>query len=54
MDIKKVILKMTSRKFLTLNNIFHVYDIVKNLVLDLLLSKHGLKMVFDKICTHKE
>jgi hypothetical protein len=54
MDIKKVILKMTSRKFLILNNKFYVYDIVKNLVFDLLLSKHGLKMVFDKICTHKE
>ncbi|GMP86562.1 hypothetical protein CsSME_00039293 [Camellia sinensis var. sinensis] len=37
----KVILKMTSRKELTLNNVLHVPDIRKNLVSGSLLSKNG-------------
>ncbi|KAA0036703.1 pol polyprotein [Cucumis melo var. makuwa] len=42
----KVILKMTSEKELTLNNVFHVPDIRKNLVSGSLLSKNGFKLVF--------
>ncbi|KAA0042920.1 pol polyprotein [Cucumis melo var. makuwa] len=42
----KVILKMTSRKELTLNNVLHVPDIRKNLVSGSLLSKNGFKLVF--------
>ncbi|TYK02905.1 pol polyprotein [Cucumis melo var. makuwa] len=42
----KVILKMTSRKELTLNNVLHVSDIRKNLVSGSLLSKNGFKLVF--------
>ncbi|TYK21073.1 pol polyprotein [Cucumis melo var. makuwa] len=42
----KVILKMTSGKELTLNNVLHVPDIRKNLVSSSLLSKNGFKLVF--------
>ncbi|KAL0552383.1 hypothetical protein IC582_011492 [Cucumis melo] len=42
----KVILKMTSRKELTLNNVLHVSDIRKNLISGSLLSKNGFKLVF--------
>uniref|UniRef100_A0A2N9G3P9 CCHC-type domain-containing protein n=1 Tax=Fagus sylvatica TaxID=28930 RepID=A0A2N9G3P9_FAGSY len=43
----KVILKMTSGKELTLNDVLHVPDIRKNLVSGSLLSKNGLKLVFE-------
>nr|CAN82978.1 hypothetical protein VITISV_023328 [Vitis vinifera] len=42
----KVILKMTSGKELTLNDVLHVPDIRKNLVSRSLLSKNGFKLVF--------
>ncbi|KAL0550096.1 hypothetical protein IC582_014594 [Cucumis melo] len=42
----KVILKMTSGKELTLNNVLHVPDVLKNLVSGSLLSKNGFKLVF--------
>ena len=42
----KVILKMTSGKKLTLNNVLHVPDIRKNLVSGSLLSQKGFKLVF--------
>ncbi|KAA0060553.1 pol polyprotein [Cucumis melo var. makuwa] len=40
----KVILKMTSGKELTLNNVLHVPDICKNLVSSSLLSKNNFKL----------
>ena len=43
----KVVLKMTSGKELTLNNVMYVPDIRKNLVSGLLLNKHGFRMVFE-------
>ncbi|XXG68848.1 hypothetical protein AAC387_Pa06g1848 [Persea americana] len=43
----QVVLKMTSGKELTLNNVLHVPDIHKNLVSGLLLSKKGFKLVFE-------
>ena len=43
----KVILKMTSGKKLTLNDVLHVPDIRKNLVSCSLLSKNGFKLVFE-------
>ncbi|KAF5937729.1 hypothetical protein HYC85_025235 [Camellia sinensis] len=43
----KVILKMTSGKELTLNNVLHVPDIRKNLVSGSLLSKNGFRLVFE-------
>ncbi|KAL6331695.1 hypothetical protein AAG906_016691 [Vitis piasezkii] len=43
----KLILKMTSGKELTLNDVLHVLDICKNLVFGSLLSKNGFKMVFE-------
>ncbi|XP_073131456.1 uncharacterized protein [Henckelia pumila] len=49
-DIKgqgKVILKMTSRKELTLNNVLYVPEIRKNLVSGSLLNKHGFRIVFE-------
>ena len=51
----KVILKMTSGKELTLNNVLYVPKIRKNLVSGSLLSKHGFRMVFesDKIVLSK-
>lgn len=42
----KVVLKMTLGKEISLNNIFHVLDIPKNLVLGSLLSKNWFKLVF--------
>ena len=42
----KVILKMTSGKELTLNDVLHVPEIRKNLVFGSLLSKKGFKLVF--------
>ena len=42
----KVILKMTSRKELTLNDVLHVPEIRKNLVSGSLLSKKGFRLVF--------
>ena len=42
----KVVLKMTSGKELTLNNMLHVPEIQKNLVSGSLLSKKGFKLVF--------
>ena len=43
----KVILKMTSRKELTLNDVLHVPEIQKNLVSGSLLSKKGFRLVFE-------
>ncbi|KAL6982051.1 hypothetical protein U1Q18_052698 [Sarracenia purpurea var. burkii] len=43
----QVILKMTSGKELTLNNVLYVPDIRKNLISGSLLSKHGFRMVFE-------
>jgi hypothetical protein len=43
----KVILKMTSGKELTLNDVLHVPNIRKNLVSGSLLSKNGFKLVFE-------
>ena len=43
----KVILKMTSGKELTFNDVLHVPDIRKNLVSGSLLSKNGFKLVFE-------
>ena len=37
----------TSGKKLTLNNVFHVLDIRKNLVYAILMCKNGLKIVFE-------
>ena len=42
----KVVLKMTSGKELTLNDVLHVPEIQKNLVSGSLLSKKGFKLVF--------
>ena len=51
----KVLLKMTSGKQLTLNNVLYVPKIRKNLVSQSLLNKHGFCMVFesDKIILSK-
>ncbi|XXG85845.1 hypothetical protein AAC387_Pa11g0861 [Persea americana] len=43
----QVVLKMTSGKELTLNNVLHVPDIRKNLLSGSLLSKKGSKLVFE-------
>ena len=43
----KVVLKLTSGKELTLNEVLYVPDIRKNLVSGSLLSKHGFRMVFE-------
>ena len=43
----KVVLKMTSGKEFTLNNILYVLEIHKNLVSSSLLNKHGFRMVFE-------
>lgn len=42
----KIVLKMTSRNELTLNNVRHVPKIRKNLVSDSLLSKNSFKLIF--------
>ena len=44
---RKVILKMTSGKELTLNDVLYVPEIRKNLVSGSRLNKHGFRMVFD-------
>ncbi|XP_075475893.1 uncharacterized protein LOC142514930 [Primulina tabacum] len=51
----KVVLKMTSGKELTLNNVLYVPDIRKNLVSGSLLNKHGFRIVFesDKVVLSK-
>ena len=43
---EKVVLKMTSRKELTLTNVLYVPEIRKNLVSGSLLNNHGFQMVF--------
>ena len=50
-----MILKMTSGKSLTLNNVLYVPEIRKNLVSGSLLNKHGFRMVFesDKVILSK-
>ena len=51
----KEILKMTSGKNLTLNNVLYAPEIRKNLVYGSLFNKHGFKMVFeaDKVVMSK-
>ena len=51
----KVLLKMTSGKTLTLNDVLYVPEIRKNLVSGSLLNKHGFRMVFesDKVILSK-
>ncbi|KZV24436.1 hypothetical protein F511_24231 [Dorcoceras hygrometricum] len=51
----KVVLKMTSGKELTLNNVLYVPDIRKNLMFGSLLNKHGFRIVFesDKVVVSK-
>ncbi|BFG40518.1 hypothetical protein CerSpe_267920 [Prunus speciosa] len=44
----KVVLKMTSGKELTLNQVLHVPDIQKNLVSGALLSKNGFRLVYSR------
>ena len=46
-SIGKVILKMTSGKELTLNNVLHVPEISKNLIAGSLMLKNGFKLVFE-------
>ena len=43
----QVVLKMTSRKKLTLNNVLHVPDIRRKLASGSLLSKKGFKLAFE-------
>ena len=43
---RKVVLKMTTSKYLTLKDVLHVPDIQKNLVSGSSLSKNGFKLVF--------
>nr|XP_048328416.1 uncharacterized protein LOC125422019 [Ziziphus jujuba var. spinosa] len=43
----KIVLKMTSGKKLTLNNVLYVLDIRKNLVFGSILSKHDFYLVFE-------
>ena len=45
--IGKIILKMTSGKELTLNNVLHVPEIRKNLIAGSLMLKNGFKLVFE-------
>ena len=45
--IGKVVLKMTTGRFLTLKDVLHVLEIQKNLVSGTLLSKNGFKLVFE-------
>ena len=42
-----VILKWTSRKELTLNEVLHIPDIHKNLNFESILNKKGFRMVFE-------
>lgn len=50
-----VVLKMTLRKLLTLNNVLYMPEIRKNLISGSLMNKHGFKTVFesDKIIFSK-
>ena len=52
---RQMILKMTSRKEVILNNVLYVPEIHKNLLSGLLLNKYGFRMVFesDKIILPK-
>nr|XP_027122051.1 uncharacterized protein LOC113738993 [Coffea arabica] len=43
----KVLLKMTSGKTLTMNDVLYVPEIRKNLVSGSLLNKHGFRMIFE-------
>ena len=43
----KVLLKMTSGKVLTLNNVVYVPEVCKNLVSGLLFNNHGFRLVFE-------
>ena len=43
----KLILKWTSGKELSLNDVLHVSDIRKNLISGSILSKKGFRMVFE-------
>ena len=45
--VGKVVLKMTTGRFLTLKDVLHVPEIQKNLVSGSLLSKNGFKLVFE-------
>ena len=47
LSVGKVILKMTFKKLLTINNVIHVANIRKNLMSSVLLSKYYCKMVFE-------
>ena len=51
----KVVLKMTSGKELTLNDVLFVPDIRKNLVSGSLINKHGFHIIFksDKVVLTK-
>ena len=53
--VGKVLMRMTSGKDLTLNNVLHVPDIRKNLISGTLLSKHGfgINFVSDKLVLAK-
>jgi len=42
-----VILEFTSRKFLTLNDVYHVLNIQKNLVPGSLLDRFGLRVIYE-------
>lgn len=55
LGVGKIILKMTSGKLLTFNNILHVVNIRKNLVSNSLLSTNDFKMIFksDKLILSK-
>ena len=44
---RSVILEFTSGKFLTLNDVYHVPNIQKNLVSDSLLNRFGFKLIFE-------
>lgn len=45
--VGNVILKMTSKKVITLDNVFYIADIRKNLVYSSLLSKNNFKIIFE-------
>jgi len=47
LGVRKVILKMTFEKLLTLNNKLHVTDIRMNLIFGSLLTKNRFKLVFE-------
>lgn len=43
----KVVLDLSSGKKLTLNDVFHISDIRKNLVSVSLLNRHDFKIIFE-------